>query len=144
MLWIRSSSFHIAECCLPLSGFTLCSPINCENLNPSPMNVLINKLIQKLLTGMAQLIFTLLLTIVLGYCVLKLAPVKWILHSEMGSSINLWLMASMSANDLKDILDTFTLIWLSMVPSFAIWICVLLTRYLKQKKDGHPVIQIPE
>ena len=93
----------------------------------------VKKLIKKIPVFLAQLAFTLSLTAGLGYCVLNLAPVSWVLNSRAGSGIHQWLLNSMGSKDLSDMLDTFTLMWLSMAPSLAIWICVLLTRYLPRR-----------
>ena len=81
----------------------------------------------------AQIAFIFVLTIALGYCVLNLKPVQWLFDSWIGASAHQWFLDAMGSKDLRDMLDCFTLIWLSMTPSIAIWICVLLTRYLRQK-----------
>lgn len=94
-------------------------------------------LIKKLLLKIVQIAFTLALTIVLGYCILHMEPVRDFFRSEWGSGIYKLALNSVGDHDLADILGTLTLMWLSMTPSLAIWICVLLTRYLRKRLSIH-------
>lgn len=103
--------------------------------------MLAQTLIQKILLMIVQLAFTLTLTIVLGYCVLHMEPVRGFFRSEWGSDSYKWILNSMGSHDLADMLGTFTLMWLSMTPSLAIWICVLLTRYLRRRLSVHAPAQ---
>jgi hypothetical protein len=105
------------------------------------MKMFTQTLIQKILLKIVQIVFTLALTIVLGYCVLNLEPVRGFFRSEWGSGTYKWVLNSMGSNDLADMLGTFTLIWLSMTPSLAVWICVLLTQYLRRRLSIHPYAQ---
>lgn len=92
-------------------------------------------LIKIALVKIVQFLFILALTIALGYCVLNLKPVQWLFDSWIGASTHQWFLDNMGSKDLRDMLDCFTLMWLSMTPSLAIWICVLLTRYLRQRTN---------
>ncbi|MDH0748359.1 hypothetical protein N5D61_18720 [Pseudomonas sp. GD03842] len=95
--------------------------------------MLAHNVISTLLVKLAQVAVTLALTGVLGYCVLYLKPAQWAFDSWIGAGVHNWFLDAMGSKDLRDMLDVFTLIWLSMTPSLAVWICVLLTRYLRQK-----------
>jgi hypothetical protein len=88
-------------------------------------------LINIALVKIVQAVFILALTIALGYCVLNLKPVQWLFDSWIGASTHQWFLEAMGSKDLRDMLDCFTLMWLSMTPSIAVWICVLLTRNLR-------------
>ncbi|WP_296188384.1 hypothetical protein [Pseudomonas sp. UBA1879] len=90
-------------------------------------------LINIALVKMAQVAFIFVLTIALGYCVLNLKPVQWLFDSWIGASAHRWFLEAMGSKDLRDMLDCFTIMWLSMTPSIAVWICVLLTRYLRRE-----------
>lgn len=103
--------------------------------------MLAQTLINTLLLKIVQIVFTLTLTIVLGYCVLNVEPVRGFFRSEWGADTYQWILNSMGRNDLADLLGTFTLICLSMTPSLAVWICVLLTRYLRRKMNTPAPVQ---
>ncbi|MDH0748357.1 hypothetical protein N5D61_18710 [Pseudomonas sp. GD03842] len=94
--------------------------------------------LRQVLLTFAQIAFTLVLSAVLGYCVVHLEPVRGFFRSEWGSNTYRWFLRAMGSQDLANVLGTFTLIWLSMTPSLAVWICVLLTRYLRRKASPVP------
>ncbi|SER71813.1 hypothetical protein SAMN03159444_04850 [Pseudomonas sp. NFACC02] len=97
--------------------------------------MLVRILIKKILTGIVQLFFILALTLALGYCVLHLAIAQWLFNSWLGTGIHQWFLDNMGSKDLRDMLDCFTIMWLSMTPSIAVWICVLLTRNLRHRMN---------
>jgi len=103
--------------------------------------MLAHTLMNFILIKIAQIAFTLAITVVLGYCVLNLSPVQWLFDSRVGASAHEWFLEAMGSKDLRDMLDCFTLMWLSMTPSLAIWICVLLTRYLRRRLSVHAPAQ---
>jgi hypothetical protein len=87
------------------------------------------------LVKIAQIAFILVITVGLSYCVLNLSPVQWLFDSRVGASAHEWFLEAMGSKDLRDMLDCFTLMWLSMTPSIAVWICVLLTRNLRHRMN---------
>jgi hypothetical protein len=88
-----------------------------------------------LLAMLARIIFIVTLTVVLGYCVLNLGPVNWILHTRTGTDAHGWLLSALGVEGIEYTLDSLIIMSYSAMLPPSTWICTLLTRHLSARKS---------
>jgi len=86
------------------------------------------------LANIAQIVFTLALTVALGYCVLNLGPIKWMLQNGVLREIFFWLMGVLDLQGTEDAEDLLSLISLCLALPPSILICVLAKGFLQKRK----------
>lgn len=99
------------------------------------MNVFFYRLITKILVATAQVILILGLTIILGYFILNLGPINFFLTTQIGRDALHWIMSIFGWEGCESALDTLIVVSYSAVLPIAIWLCVLLTRWMKTLRD---------
>lgn len=80
----------------------------------------------------AQISLTLLTTILLGYFLLNLGPVNWILKTHAGYHAHLWLMSALGLDGIEDALDSLIILSYSGMLPPSSWLCRTLTQYLQK------------
>jgi hypothetical protein len=99
------------------------------------MNVFFYRLITKILVATAQVILILGLTIILGYFILNLGPINYLLTTQIGRNAHHWIMSIFGWKGCESALDTLIVVSYSAVLPVAIWLCVLLKRCVKTLRD---------
>lgn len=86
--------------------------------------------------SLKKVFFTIVLTLLLGYCVMNLGPVKWILQTELGRDAFYWIFAKVDWQGTEGAEDLLCLLSLSamLIPSMII--CMATTRLLRVVKKA--------
>jgi hypothetical protein len=86
----------------------------------------------RLLAFALQIIFTITLSILLERWVMIGGPMKWILHTESGMNVYVWLLTLFNLEGLEDGEDMLILLTLSVTLIVSTLTCVALTRALRK------------
>ena len=96
------------------------------------------RLIKHIAIKVLQIAFTLATTLFLAYCMMNWGPADWILQSRFGRDALHWLMSEFDWMGCEGALDTLIVTSCGAVLPAAIWLCNVLTRYLRTLKvRGH-------
>lgn len=88
-----------------------------------------------ILVMLAKTFFTFTLSVLLGYVVLNLGPVHWVLDSEIGFKYHVSLLTKLGWDGIEDALDSLIIMSYSAMLPPSTWICSLLTRHLSVRKS---------
>ncbi len=78
------------------------------------------------------------MVILLAYCIMNWGPIDWMLQTSLGRDALYWLMSQFDWEGCESALDALVIMSCGAVMPLAVWLCMLLTRYLRQKVRTAP------